>query len=65
LEQLISKCTSDLRDFDCYRLAGGVFSEIDQRELEKVIARDYRTNNQAALSFIEELKKRVTPDRTP
>ena len=64
LEQLILKCTSDIRDFDCYRLSGGNFSEIDERELEKIIARDYKTNNQGGLSYLDELKKRVTPDRT-
>lgn len=37
-EQLLSKASSDLRDFDCYRLCTN--PESDLRELEKVVTRE-------------------------
>jgi hypothetical protein len=29
-----------------------------------VIARDYKTNNQAAFGFVEELRKHLAPEKT-
>lgn len=55
-ESLVSACLSDLRDLDCYKL--GSFTEIDERELEKCITKDYKTNSPGMMSFIEELRKR-------
>jgi hypothetical protein len=55
-ESLVSACLSDLRNFDCYRV--GSFTEIDARELEKCIAKDYKTNSPGMMSLIEELRKR-------
>jgi hypothetical protein len=65
LDQLLGACTNELRDFDCYRLTGnGNLTEVDLRELEKVIVRDFKTNNQTAMGYLEALKKRVTPEKS-
>jgi hypothetical protein len=42
-------------DFDFWRL--GKFSEIDQKEMEKYVARNFKANTSACNQFIEGLKK--------
>jgi len=56
VETMIGRCRGELKDFDCYRL--GRFSDIDQRDFEKIISRDFKANSSAGLAFVEELRKR-------
>ena len=56
VESMISKCKSELNDFDCYML--GRFTEVDLADTKKTITFDFKTNSQNGLAFAEELRKR-------
>ncbi|TNV82261.1 hypothetical protein FGO68_gene11167 [Halteria grandinella] len=55
LDPLISKCANDMRDCDFWRI--GKFSVIDQKELEKAIAKNFTASNASCAQYIEALKK--------
>ena len=50
----MGKC--ELRDFDCWRL--GRFTEVEAKEMEKIVMREYKSNSQSAMSVIEEMRKK-------
>lgn len=55
IENIVSKCANDMRECDFWRL--GQFTETDQKELEKQVAKNFKVNDSNCASFVEALKK--------
>ena len=56
-DSLVSQCSSDLKDFDVYRL--GTLKESDISDIESTIQREIKANPRPYLDFFASLVKQV------